>query len=176
MNTGSEVSAMPLSKSTIRHCIEKTGSVSSTEYEIQENPNNENIILLHASKGFLTKHFTEELRNRLIFVSATASLHDEHPMSYFLHYLEPEEDTFMDSLANQVSTDNTVPEEEIDDYCYVCGTEVEHWDTGSFICPECEIYYGLLKDGSFEVSDIGNRLSQNQLEKLSEATGESWFL
>jgi len=72
--------------------------------------------------------------------------------------------------------DREVPEEEIDDNCYVCGTEVDHYDMGTFRCPECDIYYGLLKDGSFEVSDIGNRLSQNQLEKLSEATGESWFL
>lgn len=41
----------------------------------------------------------------MIFVSATASLHEEHSMTYFLHYLEPEKDTFMDNLAEPVSTD-----------------------------------------------------------------------
>lgn len=46
----------------------------------------------------------------------------------------------------------------------------------NFRCPECDIYYGLLKDSSFEVGDIGGNLSQNQLEKLPEATGESWFV
>jgi hypothetical protein len=99
-------------KQTVRHCIEKTGGTGSTEYQLEDNPNNENAAVLHASKGFLTKDFTRELRHRLIFVDATAALHDDYAMTYFLHYLELEEDTFMDNLADPVSTDEEVADFE----------------------------------------------------------------
>ena len=41
----------------------------------------------------------------MIFVSATAAIDEDFTMTFYLHYLEPEEDTFMDNLADPVSTD-----------------------------------------------------------------------
>lgn len=92
---------------TVRHCIEASLE-EEWDYKIEEYEDNENILILHAHSGVLTSDLTGELRKRLIFVDATSeSIEDGYDVMFFLHYLEPEEDTFMDSLADPVSTDNT---------------------------------------------------------------------
>jgi hypothetical protein len=96
-------------KEVVEHCVEQSiEQPSKTDYDIEEYQDNENTVVLHGSKALLTPELTEELRKRLIFVDATGSMNDsEHEMMYFLHYLEPEEDTFIDQLANPLSTENT---------------------------------------------------------------------
>jgi len=97
----------------IKHCIEDTTiqQAMHSDYLLEEMEDDENTIILHAGTGFLTPEVTENLRKRLIFVDATnASTKDGYSMKYFLHYLEPEEDTFMDYLAEPVSTDNSIEE------------------------------------------------------------------
>jgi hypothetical protein len=95
----------------VRHLVENTviHDATQSDYKIEESEDNENLVILHAGKGFLTPQLTEKLRERLIFVDATGkSYEDDYPVMYFLHYLEPEEDTFMDSLAEPVSTENSI--------------------------------------------------------------------
>ncbi|ELY83623.1 hypothetical protein [Natrinema altunense] len=89
---------------TVKHCIEKSLQ-EKCRYSIEEAEDNENTVILHAPLTFLTSDLTEELRKHLIFVDATSGSYKEgYSMMYFLHYLEPEEDTFMDALAEPVST------------------------------------------------------------------------
>lgn len=95
----------------VRHCVETTTIHDATlaDYKIEESEDDENLVILHAEKTFLVPELTEKLRKRLIFIDATsASYEDEYDVMYFLHYLEPEEDTFMDSLAEPVSTENSI--------------------------------------------------------------------
>mgnify|MGYP000462914284 CR=1 FL=1 len=92
---------------TVEHCIEKSLQ-EKCRYSIEESEDNENVVILHAPSRFLTSDLTEELRKRLIFVDATSSSYREgYSTMYFLHYLEPEEDTFMDELAEPISTPGT---------------------------------------------------------------------
>lgn len=86
----------------IKHCIEATTihEHMQSDYILEEMEDEENTVILHAGDGFLTPELTENLRKRLIFVDATnASTKDRYSIKYFLHYLEPAENTFMDSLA-----------------------------------------------------------------------------
>lgn len=86
-------------KEIIRHCIEKSHE-EHLPYELEESEEREDTILLHANTGFLSNHITEELRKRLIFVDATAQLKpEEYGATFFLRYLEGQEDTFLDNLA-----------------------------------------------------------------------------
>lgn len=95
-------------KEMVEHCI-YTSTHGDIDYEVEEIESQENTVLLHANIGFLSNDLTKELRNKLIFVEATAQLKPEkYGASFFLHYLEPEEDTFMDDLVNSVSTDEEV--------------------------------------------------------------------
>jgi len=89
----------------IRDCIDEAGCSC---YEIEDFQDDENIFILHASQGFLTPDLTEKLRNHLIFVDASGGSRKDYQASFFLNYLEGREDTFMDNLANPVSTDKTL--------------------------------------------------------------------
>lgn len=109
---------------TVKHCIE-TSLEEDWDYKIEEYEDEENTVILHAHIGFLTPDLTEELRRRLIFVDATSSSYeDDYSVMYFLHYLEPEEDTFMDSLAEPVSTANNREVEELVDRFKKSGRDI----------------------------------------------------
>lgn len=86
-------------KQTIKHCIEKTDS-DNMSYEFEEMEDRDDTVILHANTGFLSNSLTKELRKRLIFVDATGQLKPEqYGASFFLRYLEGQEDTFLDDLA-----------------------------------------------------------------------------
>jgi len=86
-------------KETVEHCI----YVSHEEHlphEVEEMEDREDTVILHANIGFLNDKLTEELRQRLIFVDASAALKpEEYSASFFLRYLEGQENTFLDNLA-----------------------------------------------------------------------------
>jgi hypothetical protein len=108
----------------VKHLIENSSVSNEWDYTIEESEDNENTVILHAHPSFLTPELTEELRKRLIFVDASsASYTKEHSTMYFLHYLETEEDTFMDKLANPVSTEKLVDDDPVCDECGQVKTE-----------------------------------------------------
>ena len=90
----------------IQHDIEQHfKNVTPPDYEIKVSQDDENILILNCGRGFLTNGLTQKFRGRLVFVSATAEMSEEYPLTVFLEYLEPKEDTFMDSLADNLSTE-----------------------------------------------------------------------
>jgi len=70
------------------------------DYQLELLEDEDDTVILHANTGFLSNSLTKELRKRLIFVDATGQLKPEkYGASFFLRYLEGQEDTFLDDIA-----------------------------------------------------------------------------